>query len=145
MAIVVGFSDSPLGQTAIERAAKEAAQRSVPLILVHHAAARHNEEDTASYPARRREAADAVEQRASELSTGGVQCRPYVPSVPMSASEAVLDAAREYDAELIVVGIRRRSPVGKAFLGSTSQEILLAADCAVLGVKVAAKDDEGEG
>lgn len=145
MAIIVGLSDSPLGLAAIERASKEAVQRSQPLVLVHHVSARRNEEDSASYPARRREAEDAVKERASELSTGGVQCLPYVPSVPMSASEAVLDAAQEHDAELIVVGIRRRSPVGKVFLGSTSQEILLGADCEVLGVKVPAKDDQSKG
>jgi nucleotide-binding universal stress UspA family protein len=51
------------------------------------------------------------------------------------ATAEVLDAAEEHQAELIVIGLRRRSPVGKLFLGSTAQRILLEADCPVLAVK----------
>jgi nucleotide-binding universal stress UspA family protein len=38
-------------------------------------------------------------------------------------------------ADLLVIGARRRSPVGKAFLGSVTQEILLDASIPVLVVK----------
>lgn len=143
MAIVVGFSDTALGQLAIERASREAAQRGQPLILTHHVTVRRNEEDNASYPKRRRLAEAELQQRASELSTDGIQCIPYLPPVPATGSEAVLDAAKEHEAELIVVGIRRRSPVGKVLLGSTSQEILLGAECEVLGVKLPLDADQG--
>lgn len=51
------------------------------------------------------------------------------------AAEAFLEVARSEGVELIVLGIRRRSPVGKLVLGSVSQDVLLGADCAVLGVK----------
>ena len=47
----------------------------------------------------------------------------------------VLDMAEEMDADLIVIGIRRRTPVGKLVLGSNSQSILLEADHPVLAVK----------
>jgi nucleotide-binding universal stress UspA family protein len=40
--------------------------------------------------------------------------------------------------ELLVIGMKRRSPVGKAVLGSISQRLLLDAPVAVLAVKTGA-------
>lgn len=136
MAIIVGLSDTALGQLAVERAAHEAATRKQPLVLTVGVQMRRNEEDARSYPERRRQADEQLQEKAEELRAGGIEVIPYTPSVPTSPAEAILEAAREHDGQLIVVGIRRRSPVGKAFLGSTSQDVLLEADCEVLGVKL---------
>ena len=48
--------------------------------------------------------------------------------------------AESEGAALIVIGLRRRSPVGKLLLGSNSQTLLLHADCPVLAVKAAATE-----
>ena len=50
-------------------------------------------------------------------------------------AEDVVDVAEENNAELIVIGLRRRSPVGKLIMGSNAQRILLDAECPVLAVK----------
>ena len=48
----------------------------------------------------------------------------------------MLDLAGELDAELIVIGLRRRSPVGKLLLGSAAQHILLNSTVPVLAVRL---------
>jgi nucleotide-binding universal stress UspA family protein len=49
----------------------------------------------------------------------------------------MVEIADEEGADLIVIGLRRRSPVGKLVLGSNAQDILLSANCPVLAVKAA--------
>ena len=50
-------------------------------------------------------------------------------------AEDLISVAETNSADLIVIGLRRRSPVGKLILGSNAQRILLDAHCAVLAVK----------
>lgn len=49
-------------------------------------------------------------------------------------AEEILTEAKELDADVIVIGGRKRTPVGKAVFGSVSQSVLLEADRAVLSV-----------
>ena len=50
-------------------------------------------------------------------------------------AEDICAVASQRDAALIVIGYRRRTPAGKALLGSDAQEILLSAPCPVLAVR----------
>ncbi|PSP66736.1 universal stress protein, partial [Halobacteriales archaeon QH_6_68_27] len=43
--------------------------------------------------------------------------------------------AAETDADLVVVGGRKRSPAGKAVFGSTAQEVMLESPCPVTFVR----------
>lgn len=56
-------------------------------------------------------------------------------SVGADVGDQVLEVAAEVDASLIVLGLRRRTPVGKLLMGSVAQRILLGAHCPVLAVK----------
>ena len=50
-------------------------------------------------------------------------------------AETLIGTAEETEATLIVIGLRRRSPVGKLILGANAQRILLDSPCPVLAVK----------
>lgn len=49
-------------------------------------------------------------------------------------SEEILQVAEEVDPRFLVLGGRRRSPVGKAVFGSVTQQVLLNATCPVVTV-----------
>lgn len=53
-------------------------------------------------------------------------------------ADAVLDEVESHDAVRLVIGVRRRSRVGKALLGSVSQRLLLESPVPVLAVKTSA-------
>ena len=61
-----------------------------------------------------------------------------VQNVPESADVGadIVHIADDLNAELIVIGLRHRSRVGKFILGSTAQTVLLHASCDVLSVRV---------
>lgn len=51
------------------------------------------------------------------------------------STEDLLEAAEGIDAEQIIVGVRRRSRVGKLLLGSRAQKIIIGSDVPVTAVK----------
>lgn len=57
------------------------------------------------------------------------------PATVHDAADAVLQAEQEHQVSLIVIGLRKRSRVGKLLMGSIAQRILIEADCPVLAVK----------
>lgn len=56
-------------------------------------------------------------------------------------ADQIIDVADEFDVGCICVGSRRRSPTGKAVFSSTTQQVLLNADCPVLAVPDAVRHD----
>ena len=53
------------------------------------------------------------------------------------AADELIDGLEEVGAELCVIGIRRRSAVGKMLLGSNAHRILMDSPCPVLTVPAA--------
>jgi nucleotide-binding universal stress UspA family protein len=57
-------------------------------------------------------------------------------------AEVVLAAIAEQRATRLVIGMKRRTPVGKALIGSVSQQLLLRSPVPVLAVKLDEEDEE---
>jgi nucleotide-binding universal stress UspA family protein len=135
MRIVAGFLRSPEGRAALERAIEEARLRDAELLVVH--SMKGGEKDELEQVLTYRE---EFEQLETTLEDAGVAYRLVEYARGNAPSEDLLQAAQDEHADMIVIGIRRRSPVGKLILGSNAQDILLHASCAVLAVK-AVEDD----
>jgi nucleotide-binding universal stress UspA family protein len=127
--VVVGWVNSPEGQAAVEAAVEEVRRRKGRLVVVH--SSRGGDEDARTVVQTR----DALADLESRLGAEGLEVtvRDYVRG--NDPADDLIDVAEKDGAVLIVIGLRRRSPVGKLLMGSNAQEILLRADCPVLAVK----------
>lgn len=125
--IVVGYTADVFGIAAVEHAIAEAALRGSSLLVIN---ATSGEAYVDSRFARSGQVHD-VEERLRE---SGVPFELRQP-VGVDAATELLDAMDAADAELLVIGIRHRSPVGKLLLGSVSQQLLLECPKPVLAVK----------
>ncbi len=128
--IVVGFVDTPEGAAALLAAEDEARSRNAQLVVTHSARGGFSPDGeeavavkTALHEVTERLAADGVPYQVRNLVRGN------------DPAEDIVDMVREYDAELIVVGLRSRTPVGKLLLGSEVERVLMLAPCPVLAVK----------
>lgn len=129
MTIVVSCLPTAEGRAALTQAAAEAGLRDLPLVVVHSSRTDggEGEEDAAS--------AREVQEISAVLDAAGVRYEVRSPRAGREPAEDIIAVARELSAALIVIGLRRRTPVGKLILGSNAQRILLDASCPVLAVK----------
>jgi nucleotide-binding universal stress UspA family protein len=130
--IVVGYVPKPEGQAALRRAAEEALLRDAKLVVVNsHRGSREFDRDDAE-----RSESD-LEQIRAQLTEAGVshEIRQLVRG--MDPADDLIQVASDVQADFIVIGLRRRSPVGKLILGSNAQRVLLDSPCPVLAVKSA--------
>ncbi len=128
--IVVGYVPKPEGHAALRRAAEEAKLRDARLVVVNsHRGGREFDGDDAV------ESQEDLEAIRSELRAAGVEHEVRQLVRGMDPADDLVNVATEVSAEFIVIGLRRRSPVGKLILGSNAQRVLLDAPCAVLAVK----------
>ena len=130
--IVVGYVPKPEGRAALRLAAEEAKLRNARLVVVnsHRGGREFETEDAVS-------SEQQLEEVRSQLKDAGVphEVRQLVRG--LDPAEDLINVAAEVSADFIVIGLRRRTPVGKLILGSNAQRILLDAPCPVLAVKAA--------
>ncbi|MHC8609850.1 universal stress protein (plasmid) [Paenarthrobacter ureafaciens] len=128
MSIVVGYVPTPEGSAALDRAIAEARKTGKTLVVINSS--------RGDAPVDRRYADEPqIASIEARLGKEGIDHVMLHPVRGHDAANEILEAADERRAEMIVIGLRRRTPVGKLIMGSTAQRILLEADCPVLAVK----------
>ena len=128
MSVVVGYVATPEGSAALHAAVSAAKDRGVPLIVILSERGHRLGTDSADLG----EQADEVRQM---LESTGLIFDVRQTTRGRDVAEDIIGAAVTDRADLIVIGLRRRSPVGKLILGSNAQRILLDSPCPVLAVK----------
>ncbi|QIL44495.1 universal stress protein [Acidovorax sp. HDW3] len=127
MTILVAYVARPEGQAALDKAIEVATRRSERLIVVN-AAPGGSQDDTIvnGYEVER------VEERLTHLPIQA-EFKQFVRG--NSTLDEILNLIEAEHITLLVIGLRKRTAVGKLLLGSMAQEILMSAPCPVLSVK----------
>ncbi|MEX5297389.1 universal stress protein [Kocuria sp. CPCC 205292] len=127
MSIILGYVPNERGEAAYAKALSLAADLGQELVIMN-SSGRHSHTDP------RLAAASDLEALVDRARAAGISARAE-RSAGEDGPDALIQASHAADAEMLVIGIRKRSQVGKLLLGSDAQRILLDASCPVLAVK----------
>ncbi|MDI1245021.1 MAG: universal stress protein [Rhodoferax sp.] len=128
MTILVAYAPRPEGQAALQKGIEIATSRGERLMVVN--ASSGNEKEDAAL-------ADStdVERIENLLAATGLDAK-FKQFVRGQSAVAEIEALVEsLPVSLLIIGLRKRSPVGKLIMGSVAQDILLSVSCPVLAVK----------
>ena len=129
MTILVAYVARPEGQAALDKGIEIATRRNEALVVVN--AGPGGKDDTGvvdGYEGER------LAERLTKLPVQA-EFKQFVRG--RSAVEEIEELVQQLQVSVLVIGLRRRTAVGKLLLGSTAQEILMTVSCPVLCVKAA--------
>ena len=116
---------------ALREAAREAFLRGSSLAVLHIVEAL----DLDVADAYRNGLNQDIQESLATVGAHGVTWELHLSVADQDVAEKILELTASAKAELLVIGARRRSPVGKLLLGSVTQSLILQADVPVLVVK----------
>ncbi|MCM2288747.1 MAG: universal stress protein [Sulfuritalea sp.] len=128
MTILVAYVPRPEGKAALEKGMEIAGRRKERLVVVNASPGGGKEDPSMAD-------VQDVERVEKLLATSGLDAtfKQFVRGKgPVEEIEEMIGSLQ---VTLLIIGLRKRTPVGKLFLGSVAQEILLSVPCPVLAVK----------
>lgn len=128
MTILVAYVPRPEGKAALEKGIEIAGRRKEHLVVVNASPGGGKEDPSMAD-------VQDVERVEKLLAGSGIDAtfKQFVRG--KSAIEEIEEMVDSLQVTLLIIGLRKRTPVGKLFLGSVAQEILLSVPCPVLAVK----------
>jgi nucleotide-binding universal stress UspA family protein len=130
MNILVGYDRSNVAEEALELAKKHAKAFEAKVYVVR---------SLAQSPEMKLENIQKTERQLLEIRRSfreeGIECETEVIVSSISPGEDLVQFTKEKEVDEIVIGVKRRSKVGKLLFGSNAQYIILMAQCPVVAVK----------
>jgi nucleotide-binding universal stress UspA family protein len=127
MTVLVAYSADAYGEAALDHGIAEATASGERLVVVNVTRGDALVDERYAGP----EAAGSLRTRLEELDVTAELRQSMSPDVAVE----VLAVAEEVAPRILVVGIRRRTPLGKLVMGSVAQRLILEAHCPVVAVK----------
>lgn len=128
MAVLVGFVPSEQGEAAVAAALEECLRRNEELYVINTASGQ-------AFIDPRYAQGEDMERVRALAETKGVAVKVLQPVRGREPHEEILDAVEQWPISVLVIGLRKRSPVGKLLMGSTAQRLLMESPVPVLAVK----------
>ncbi len=130
MTILVAYVPRPEGQSALDKGIELAKERNENLIVVNATPGGTGEDLS-------RADAQDVERVEQLISVSGIKAEFKQFVRGKNAVEELEDMVASHNVSMLVIGLRKRSAVGKLIMGSMAQEILMTISCPILAVKAA--------
>jgi nucleotide-binding universal stress UspA family protein len=128
MKYLVGFDGSNSGKEAINLAKSRAKLHEAQILVVVSMVKGSDNDEIAAKN-------QHLIWAKKELEEAGLACETQLLIRGHSPGEDLVLFARENSVDEIIVGVKRRSKVGKLLMGSTAQHVILEAHCPVTTVK----------
>lgn len=125
--VLLAHAPNRPAEAAFAAAVRQAAMRQARLVIVNATVGESDDDSSLAPPS----SLQAMVARAAEAGVHAEVEQPVGPDV----ATMILNRAYGLPAQVVVLGTRRRSAVGKLILGSTAQRVLMEAGCEVLLVK----------
>ena len=131
MTVAVAHQHSQTSKAVLSHGAREAKLRQTDLVVINIVEAL----DLDAKAALEAGLTDEIQQVLDDTGAGDMSWQLQVGAEDEDVAGAVIGLAEAADAEVLVIGARRRSPLGKFLLGSATQTIILDAPMPVLVIK----------
>jgi len=130
MKILVGYEESRVADEALKLAQVHAKAFDAEVLVLN---------SLEQSPTLKKEDIDKAENKLEKIKTAleaeGITCKAHASVSYQSPGEDLVNFAKENQVDEIIIGVRRRSKVGKLVFGSTAQFVILESPCPVLSVK----------
>jgi nucleotide-binding universal stress UspA family protein len=130
MTILIGFVPTPAGEAALEAGLAEAARSGEDVVIL-------NTPRRGATVDRDLIGEDAAQELLTKAAAQGVTARIDQADHGSDIVATFESLVEGHGARMVVLGLRRRSPVGKLVLGSDAQRLLIELEVPILAVKPA--------